>query len=149
MNGYDQQALHAIKCYHAKHDKYPPFIEATPERIEAMGYYYFELPDPADAGVVITVPVVEVGAGDIVFRGLLVRNTNINLEQAKCATAEQFQRLGAKLARAGCLILEPKESWGLQTYNPHLFFSQIEAWAFGGQAAFDEVLADRLREEQE
>lgn len=146
MNSYDLAAMAAIQDYHKKHGKYPRFIEATAERIEMMGYFYFEfiepIPDTRDEQH-IRVPVVEIGASDIVFRGILVRNTDIVLEKAECATAEQFQRLGAKLARAGLLILEPQKSWGCVTCNPHLFFSQIEAWAFGEETAFDEAMQEK------
>ncbi|SRR6266567_183773 len=143
MDAYDKQALHAIKRYHAKHGKYPQFVEATAEHLKLMEYQYFTFPDPTDADKITRVPVVEVGTNNIVFRGILVRNTGINLERAECATAEQFQRLGAKLARAGLLILEPKKSWGLQTYNPHLFFSQIEAFVFGEEATLEEMTQEK------
>lgn len=160
MNSYALAAMAAIQDYHDRHGSYPSRVEATPEymeKIECTHLECMELPGPMDftaldstglrTPIVTSIPVVPIGTGDIIFRGLLVKNTDINQKKAEYATAEQFQRIGAKLARAGCLIVEPKESGGCVTYNPHLFFSQIEAWAFGEQAAFDEVLADRLHEE--
>lgn len=151
MNKYDLQALHAILDYRKKHGEFPAQVEATAGHRSKMTCTHFERIETPGHGAGLTfggvphpnqhllgrIPVVAVGTGDIVYRGILVRNHDINLEQAKCKTAEEFQRVGARLARAGLLLLEPKSSWGLQTYNPHMFFSQIEAWIFGEEAAFD------------
>lgn len=155
MNSYDQAALRAIQDYYKKHSKYPERIEATAGHRSKMTCTHFEcmeMPGPMDftsldstglrTPIVTNVPVVALGTCDIVYRSVLVRNHDINLEQAKCKTAEEFQRVGARLARAGLLLLEPKSSWGLQTYNPHLFFSQIVAYVFGEQAAFDVAMAE-------
>lgn len=145
MNEYDEAALHAIQDYYKAHGKYPERIEVTTKYREKMTYTHFECEEPASElriVIVTNVPVVALGTGDIVYRSIVVRNHDINLEQAKCKTSEEFQRVGAKLARAGLVIVEPKHSWGLQTYNPHMFFSQIEAWVFGEQAAFDVAIAE-------
>jgi hypothetical protein len=166
MNSYALAAMAAIQQYHKEHGKYPRFVEATAEHREKMDCTAFVLLEPNEQGTSlavvesstavsdavrvqqINIPIVALGTGDAVFRRLLVKNLDINLVQAKCATAEEFQRVGAKLARAGCLIVEPKESSGQQILPPFLFFSQIKVWIFGEEAAFNEVLADRLPEEQ-
>lgn len=134
MDSYNHQAMDAIKRYHAKYGQYPRCVEATAKHREQVAQKFV-----IDE---VHIPVVAVGTCDIVFRGILVKNLDINLGIAKCATAEQFQRIGAKFARAGCLIMGEKSSWGLQTYNPHLFFSQITAWVFGEEAALEEVMAE-------
>lgn len=134
MDSYNHQAMDAIKRYHAKYGKYPRCIEATAKHREQVAQK-FVINE-------VCIPVVAIGTCDIVFRGLLIRNTDINLEKAECATLEQFHRLGAKLARAGLVIMGEKSSWGLQTYNPHLYFHQIKAYVFGEEATLDEAMTE-------
>ena len=158
MNNYDLEALRAIQRYHKKYGHYPAYIEATAGYRSKMSMAHFiclSVPEPINVVAVANeapptlpdeigqaIPVVPLGTGDIIFHGIMARNHDINLEQAKCQTQEQFQRLGAKLARAGLLLLEPKQNWGQQNMPPFLFVSQIEVWAFGEQAAFEKVMAE-------
>lgn len=158
MNSYNLAAIRAIRRYQEKYGKLPERIEATAGYRSKMSRDYFAVPEssvlidletymddalPEPAITLVKVPIVPLGTGDIVYRGVLIRNTDINLEIAQCATQEQFQRIGAKFARAGCCILGEKSSWGLQTYNPHLFFSQIEAFVFGEQDVFETMTEEQ------
>jgi hypothetical protein len=152
MNSYALAAMAAIQQYHKEHDTYPPCVEAAPEYIEMMGYMYFEFTEPipdTQSEQCTRVPVVEVGTGDIVFRRLLVKNIGIKQEQANCATNEEFQKIGAKLARAGLTIVEPKRMWGIHNYPPPIYYSQIEVWVFGEWAVLREVISESFNHSSE
>lgn len=137
MNSYDLEAVRAIRHYYERHGKAPIQIEATAAFRSSMTQDYFTLNDTQPA--LACIPVMPLGAGGIVYRRLTVINEDINMEKAECATAEEFQRVGAKLARAGLLIMEPKKTTGQQIYPPFLLFSQIEAWIFGEESVLEEV----------
>lgn len=164
LNTYDLQALRAIRRYHKEHGKPPVQIEATAGFRPGMTRDYFLVPGPpepvdyaaltsdtAPATKLATtcVPVMPLGSGDIIYKHLVIREIGDSQEQADCTLHEKFHRLGAKLARAGLLIVEPKRTWGLCSYHHSpTYYSRIEAWIFGEEAVLNEMLANQSVEEQ-
>lgn len=155
MNGYDHQALHAIQKYHAKHDNFPPFIEASAEHLAKMDCTEFVLLEPDEQGTFLAVvessiavenavrvkqtsiPVVEVGAGDIVYKRLIICQVGDSQEQADIALNQKFDALCRDLARDNLRCLSQRIQGLYGFIYPLTYYSQMTVWVFGEQAVLE------------